>query len=84
VRSHIFQVVLEADRFEDGAPAIHASCPALPGCHTWGRTEREALARLAEAIELYLEDLRESGEPIPDDPGRGALALPSPAVVVNL
>ncbi len=41
--------------------------PALPGCHTNGRTIEEALANAREAIELYLEDLRASGEPLPDD-----------------
>ena len=41
--------------------------PALPGCHTYGATPDEALANAREAIEAYLEDLRESGEPIPED-----------------
>lgn len=41
--------------------------PALPGCHTYGHTPEEALANAREAIELYLEDLRESGEPVPED-----------------
>lgn len=84
MRSHIFTARVEPDRFEDGTPAYHAWCPALPGCHTWGQTEREALERLEEAVELYLDDLREAGEPIPADPERGAMALPTPAVVVNL
>ena len=65
MQSHIFSAVVEADQFEDGLPAIHAWCPALKGCHTWGHNEREALARLEEAVELYLDDLRAAGEPIP-------------------
>ncbi|MFH1896619.1 MAG: type II toxin-antitoxin system HicB family antitoxin [bacterium] len=32
-----------------------ASVPALPGCHTQGKTISEALVRLKEAAELCLE-----------------------------
>lgn len=35
--------------------------PALPGCVTVGETEEEALAMVAEAIELWLEVDREKG-----------------------
>jgi len=41
-----FTVTLRKD--EDGY--IVASCPALPGCHTQGKTEEEALANIREAI----------------------------------
>jgi predicted RNase H-like HicB family nuclease len=34
---------------------ITAYCPALKGCVTQGRTEKEATNNLKEAIELYLE-----------------------------
>jgi len=68
VKSHIFKVVIEEDQFEDGRKACHASCPALRGRHTWGHTPEEALANIREAVELYVEDLREAGEPIPLTP----------------
>lgn len=45
-----------------------AEVPALPGCVTWGNTREEALERIKEAIELFLEVLTEEGKPIPDDP----------------
>jgi len=46
-----FDVVLEKD--EDGW--YIADVPALPGCHTQGKTKKEALKNVKEAIELYLE-----------------------------
>src|SRR2546428_12292275 len=84
VKSHIFKVVIEEDRFEDGRTAYHASCPALTGCHTWGHTIEEALANIQEAVELYIEDLRDAGEPIPVDLEKGALEMPTPSVVVHV
>lgn len=42
-----------------------ASVPLLPGCHTQGETLEEAKRNVREAIEVYLESLREHGEEIP-------------------
>lgn len=41
--------------------------PALPGCITYGENVDEAIDMAREAIELYLVDLKEKGEAIPDD-----------------
>jgi predicted RNase H-like HicB family nuclease len=41
--------------------------PALPGCITYGENVDEAIDMAREAIELYLEDLKDKGESIPDD-----------------
>ncbi len=49
-----FAITLEQD--EDGY--IVASCPALPGCHSQGRTREEA-------IRGYIASMRKHGEPIP-------------------
>jgi len=57
VRSRLFRVVIEGDRFEDGSRAYHAFCPALKDCHTWGYSPEEALANIREAVEVYVEDL---------------------------
>jgi predicted RNase H-like HicB family nuclease len=56
-----FTVTFEQD--EDGF--IIASCPALPGCHSQGRTREEAIANIAEAIRGYIASMRKHGEPIP-------------------
>jgi predicted RNase H-like HicB family nuclease len=44
-----------------------AEVPALPGCVTWGNTREQAVERIKEAIELYIEALSSDGKPIPDD-----------------
>jgi predicted RNase H-like HicB family nuclease len=84
MKSYIFRLVIEEDAFEDGRKAYHAHCPALKGCHTWGHTYEEALANIKEAVELYVEDLREAGEPVPLDPQQGAIEWPTPSVAVNV
>ena len=43
------------------------SVPALPGCITYGDNVEHAMQMAKEAVELYIEELRERGEDIPDD-----------------
>ena len=42
-----------------------AYVPDLPGCITTGKTMAEIQRNIQEAIELHLEGMRRSGEPIP-------------------
>ena len=56
-----FAITLEQD--EDGF--IIASCPALPGCHSQGRTKKEAIANIEEAIKGYIASKRKHGERLP-------------------
>lgn len=44
-----------------------AFVPSLPGCITYGETVDEAIDMVKEAIELYIEELQDRGEYIPDD-----------------
>ncbi len=44
-----------------------AECPSLPGCISQGRTKEEAITNIKEAIELYIEALREDKLPIPPE-----------------
>ncbi|MCL5667522.1 MAG: type II toxin-antitoxin system HicB family antitoxin [Candidatus Thermoplasmatota archaeon] len=60
-----YTVILEPG--EDGY--IIVNVPALPGCITQGKTREEALKNAREAIELYIEVLKEDNEPIPQDTG---------------
>jgi antitoxin HicB len=41
--------------------------PVLPGCITYGEDVGEAITNTKEAIGLYLEELKDRGEAIPDD-----------------
>ena len=41
--------------------------PSLPGCVTYGDTVEEAIEMAKEAIELYIESLKEHGEEIPTE-----------------
>lgn len=43
------------------------SVPALPGCITYGENIDEAIAMAKEAIELFIEELQERDEAIPDN-----------------
>ena len=43
------------------------SVPVLPGCVTYGENVDEAITMAKEAIELYIEELQERGEVIPDN-----------------
>jgi len=45
-----YKVILEAS--DEG---FAASVPGLPGCHSQGTTEQEALENIADAIREYLE-----------------------------
>ncbi len=56
-----YRVLIEVD--EDGIYVAEA--PSLPGCISQGTTREEALVNIREAIELYLESLREHDEPVP-------------------
>ena len=56
-----FRILIEPD--EEGI--LVATVPSLPGCVSQGTTREEAVRNAREAIEGYLESLRERGEPIP-------------------
>jgi antitoxin HicB len=57
-----FAITLEQD--EDGY--ITVSCPVLPGCHSQGKTDEEAIANIKEAIRGYIASMRRHGESVPE------------------
>jgi predicted RNase H-like HicB family nuclease len=44
-----------------------AEVPSLPGCHSDGQTREEAIARVKEAIDLYIEVLRDDNVEVPEE-----------------
>lgn len=54
------KVVIEKD--EDGC--FIATVPSLPGCISQGKTEKQALKNIKEAIELHVHTLVEDGLPL--------------------
>ena len=44
---------------EESDEGFAVSVPGLPGCHSQGETEAEALANIADAIREYLEVVEE-------------------------
>ena len=56
-----YRIIIEED--EDGA--FIAECPSLPGCISQGRTRKEAVDNIQDAIRGYLESLQKHNEPVP-------------------
>lgn len=50
---------------EEGGYVV--TVPALPGCSTEGDTFEEAVAMVKDAVQVYLEVLKEEGEEIPEE-----------------
>ncbi|MDP2744537.1 MAG: type II toxin-antitoxin system HicB family antitoxin [Dehalococcoidia bacterium] len=56
-----YRVVLEPQ--EEGGYTVYV--PALPGCVSQGETAEEAMGNIKEAIDVYLESIRERGMSLP-------------------
>jgi len=56
-----FKIILEGQ--EEGGYVAYV--PSLPGCFSQGETVEEAETNIKEAIELYLETLRDLKRPLP-------------------
>ncbi len=56
-----YTVILQKE--DDGGYVV--TVPILPGCVSQGDTRAEALRNIEEAIELYVEDMRATGESVP-------------------
>jgi predicted RNase H-like HicB family nuclease len=62
MKTYSFRTIIQKD-----GKFYHGSVPALPGCHTFGKTLEETKKFLNEAIEGYLASCVKHGEPIPVD-----------------
>jgi len=55
-----FRIIIEQD--EDRI--FIAECPYLPGCISQGKSRKEVLENIQDAIKGYLESLRKHDEPV--------------------
>jgi predicted RNase H-like HicB family nuclease len=53
---------ITVDRDEDGIWVVQ--CPSIPGCVSQGKTKKEAIKNITEAIQLCLEVRAERGLPL--------------------
>lgn len=52
-----------------------AEVPSLPGCISQGKTREEAVANIKEAIQAYINALKEDGISIPEERFDALLAV---------
>jgi predicted RNase H-like HicB family nuclease len=52
-----------------------AIIPTLPGCVTYGHSVEEAVEMAQEAIKLYIDNLKERGEEIPQEKEKSEYTL---------
>jgi predicted RNase H-like HicB family nuclease len=50
--------------YQDDEGWYVVECPIIPGCMSQGKTEKEALQNIQEAIQLCLDVRREQGMPL--------------------
>lgn len=60
-----------------------ASIPSLPGCSSWGYSPQEALANIKDAAQIYIDDMIDAGEGLPQPSDRIDL-IEEPAIAVSL
>ena len=51
---------------EEGPTSFGAYVPDLPGCAAVGDTHEEVFALIQDGVRYYLEELCETGQPIPE------------------
>ncbi len=70
---------------EDGKAYISLEIPELPGCGAWGETYGEALVRLNESKELWIEESLKRGlsvpEPVSEEDFSGKFLLRIPVLL---
>ena len=63
MNQHTYRIILSPE--PEGGFTV--AVPALAGCITYGDNLEHALMMAREAIELYIDVLKDQGEEVPDD-----------------
>ncbi|MHC8508994.1 MAG: type II toxin-antitoxin system HicB family antitoxin [Rhodospirillales bacterium] len=61
-----YAITLEPDETPSGEPSILVSVPALPGVHTFGETEAEAVQQASYAVQTMLNSRMIDNKDIPE------------------
>jgi predicted RNase H-like HicB family nuclease len=69
IKNNLMQLTYKILLHKEPEGSYTVSVPALPGCVTFGETVEDSIQMAKEAIELYIEELQDRGEDIPDDTG---------------
>ncbi len=75
MKLHTYKILLNKE--PEGQYTV--TVPALPGCITYGNNVEHAIEMAKEAVELYIEELQERGEEIPDDSNTFEYSISIPA-----
>lgn len=65
MKSYTYRVIIEPDE----GKTFHAYVPALPGCHTFGKTVEETRRNVRDAIDAYIRSMITDGLSVPEDHG---------------
>lgn len=65
MKTYTYRIIIEPDE----GKTFHAYAPALPGCHTFGKSIEEARENARDAIDTYVRSLIADKEPVPIDNG---------------
>lgn len=66
-----FKIIIEKD--EDGI--FVATCPSLPGCISQGKSEKQAIRNMKEAVELHVKSFAEDGLPLKPNGARKEILI---------
>ena len=75
MKLHTYKILLNKE--PEGQYTV--TIPALPGCITYGDNVEHAIEMAKEAVGLYIEELQERGEEIPDDSNTLEYSISIPA-----
>ena len=62
MKYYTYRIIIEPD-----GKFFHGYVPALPGCHTFGKTISETRKYVSDAISVYIKSLIDDKESIPED-----------------
>lgn len=77
--THKYDIILHWSEQDE---AFIAEVPDLPGCAADGPTYEDALVRVREIMEIWIEPQKGMGHPIPDHAGKGVGRRKTAGVVI--